>query len=482
MILEIKNLHLGGILDGHYQTNYNSLMFMSGMDPFSERGVLQNSRAMAKEQTTTNGVNAMVACSDGNVYMFTSGGEVIQRTPSPVYTTVYSGGGGGWGSAAILNAFEHIGYLYIATGANLYRWQIGAAWAFGVGVTLVGAFTAADALYKPMIQKFDTLYIGDGRYVAQVGSTGTFTANAFDLTSTWRITCLGETSREIVIGTTTPTNTTSRSRVFMWNTYSTLCSESYLVNDGACNAIFSVNGSIVVSAGYQGSFYQLSNYQLQRIKQLPLRNLQSSGWEYDTSAQCTILPNSVFYKDGMAYFGISSVGGSPNVTWQGVYAFGSKFAGDPPILSFPYQPSTSTLSIDIKACCTTNTGQVLIAWTDRAGSAGSGVDTYYTGVARDSGFRLQTGFIVLDRRYHTNVKVTVAYRTLPTGWSVSGSVIAIDETIYDLNFINDDLRRLLVAEVHVSNIDTFSISIGLASGSLSATAFAIESIIIETDI
>jgi len=484
MILQLKDFHLGGILDGHYQTNYNSLMFMNGMDPFSEKGVLQNSRALAKESTSTiaSTVNAMVPCSDGNIYMFGSFGEVWKRTPSPVYSLEYSGGGGGWGGASILNAFEHIGYIYIATGANLYKWQIGSAWTFGVGITLVGAFTAGDTLYKPVLAKFDTVYVGDGRYIASVGPTGTFTANTLDLTSSWRITCLGETSREIVIGTTTPTNTTSRSRVFIWNTYSPLCSESYIVNEGACNAILMVDGSVVVSAGYQSSFYQLSNYQLKRIKQLPLRNMQSSGWEYDTTAQCKIFPNSVFYKDGMAYFGLSSNGGSTNVTWHGLYSFGSKYAGDPTIVVMPYQPSQSTLSIDITACCTTNTGQVIIAWSDRAGSAGSGVDTYYSGVARDSGFKIQTGFIVLDRRLKQNVKVTIPYRTIPSGWTVGGFIVTVDETTYGLEFINDDSRRLLVASVHVQDIDTFSVSISLSSGSLSATAFSIESIIIETDI
>lgn len=106
MILQLKDFHLGGILDGHYQTNYNSLMFMNGMDPFSEKGVLQNSRALAKESTSTiaSTVNAMVPCSDGNIYMFGSFGEVWKRTPSPVYSLEYSGGGGGWGGASILNA------------------------------------------------------------------------------------------------------------------------------------------------------------------------------------------------------------------------------------------------------------------------------------------------------------------------------------------------------------------------------------------
>ena len=481
-VITLKDFHLGGILDGHYQTNQNSLLWMQGFDAFSEKGILQTSRKLAKDSgsSITGVVNQMVMCSDGTTYIFMAGGAVWQRTSTPVYTNVYSGGGGGWGSNDILNAAEHNGYIYIATATTLYKWQIGTAWTFGAGVTSVGSFTAGDGLYHPMLQKIDALYIGDGRYIAQVGATGTFTANAFDLTGTWRITCLGETSREVVIGTTTQTNTTGRSRLFTWNTYSPLCSESYLVNEGKVNAIFNVGGSIVISAGYSCAFYQVSNYQLEKIKQLPLRNNQATGWDYESAgSSLEVLPNSIMCKDGRVLFGLSTVSGSSNATWLGVYSFGSSFAGEPPVITMPYITSTNTQSMRITSIVMTPLNTILVAWVDASNST-YGIDTYASGIGRETTCLLSTGFFALDRRISGSVTVSIPYRSIPSSWTVSGNILTVDETTYTLSFEDDSVHKCIKSQVKVQDLDTFKIEVSI-SGSATGTAWAIESIIIETE-
>ena len=61
-------------------------------------------------------------------------------------------------------------------------------------------FTVTNDTYHPMIESNQTLYIGDGYYTTSV-EDGTFTADALDILTPCRVTCLSEYDIDLLIGT-----------------------------------------------------------------------------------------------------------------------------------------------------------------------------------------------------------------------------------------------------------------------------------------
>lgn len=476
-VITLKDFHLGGISQSCYQQSSNTLFRMNGMDVHGEHGILKTSPALSKQSgsTVANKVNKLVSCSDSSCYAFSNGGKVYKRTFGGTYSEAYDGTGR-WTTGDILDAEEFNGYIYIATASTLYRWQIGAAWS-AVGVTVVGSFTVGDTAYHPMLKKQQELYIGDGKYIAVVDSALTFTATGLNLGQSWRITCLGETPTEVIIGTTTPSNSSGNARVFVWNTYSENVSSSYVVQDSIVNAIMYIDDSIIASAGTQGALYEIAGFRARRIKQIPLG--AKTSWMYDATAKCTVYANSVFYINGIPHFGVSYFGAASQIP-LGIYSFGGT-EGAPPVLTMPYIPSpfaTNPLHMVVTACTYTYDNKLLVAWNDtQAGTYG--IDENLT--SRNNSILISTGWVVPDRRVLTSCKVTIAYRNIPSDWSISATVYNNAESSYSAELRKDSTRNILEGFVNVPNLDSFRVEI---TGTTPATSsgFDIESIIIETDI
>lgn len=475
-IFTLNNFHLGGLSQACYQTNMNSLYRMNGFDVHGEHGIIKTSPAMAKQSGSlfTTQINKIVSCSDGNAYFFCNGGYVMKRTNGGTYSQVYDGTGR-WTTGNVIDAEEFNGYIYIATAGTLYKWQIGSTWD-AVGVTVVGAFTAGDTTYHPMIRKFRELYIGDKQYIAVVDSSGTFTASGLNLGSSWRITCLGESPSEIVIGTTTPSNFSGNAKVFTWNTYSTNVSSEYVVQDSIVNAIMYVRNSIVVSTGTQGALYEISGYRAQRIKQIPLAT--KSSWLYSPSSKCKVYANSVAYLNGIAHYGVSFVSDNSPIP-LGIYSFGG-VEDAPVVLTQPFVLSpTNQLKLTISAAAFVYDNQYLVAWKDEV--AGTyGVDE--SGTSRCKDVLLGTGWFVVDRRLLTSCKVTLAYRNIPDSWTLSATVYNSAETSFGVDFRQDAGRKLFTGLTTVPNLDAFRVEITAPSAPATSSGFDVEAIIIETDI
>jgi hypothetical protein len=84
MDVSFQDINLGGIADSLYQGTKNSVSAMVGIDIHSEPGIIKVNQRLTKESgtTVTDFVTTMVPCSDGNTYMFGTGGNIYKRDSS----------------------------------------------------------------------------------------------------------------------------------------------------------------------------------------------------------------------------------------------------------------------------------------------------------------------------------------------------------------------------------------------------------------
>lgn len=125
--ISLNNWNLGGISESRILGMRDESMYkMVGTNVHDDVGLLKNNRRLVKDSgATVDGfVKQIVACSDGNAYLFSStSGKVWKRTSAGVYSLAYTTDSD-VGDDNILGAAEYDGFLYWATQNYLYRIQV----------------------------------------------------------------------------------------------------------------------------------------------------------------------------------------------------------------------------------------------------------------------------------------------------------------------------------------------------------------------
>lgn len=122
----LNSWNMGGISESRILGENDRAMYkMVGTDVHSQVGLLKNNRALAPISTDVidGFAKRMVACSDGNVYAFSSTSGKIWKYASGVFTLVYTANSP-VGDDNIIGACEYNNYLYFATQNYLYRIQV----------------------------------------------------------------------------------------------------------------------------------------------------------------------------------------------------------------------------------------------------------------------------------------------------------------------------------------------------------------------
>ena len=190
--IETKNLNFGGIADSDYLGNENSVAEMVNCDIHSESGLIKANQALTKDSASVVDelCLAEVACSNGSTYFFGDSGGIFERESNGDWTdrgTIAPAAG----SAKVLSAKEHQGFIYYATQNRLGRIAVPAAGGSWAGRSDNWAtFGVGDDTFHPMKEVNLVLYVGDGNQVAQVDA-GSFSANALDIKTPLRISALG---------------------------------------------------------------------------------------------------------------------------------------------------------------------------------------------------------------------------------------------------------------------------------------------------
>lgn len=449
--ISFNNFNNGGIADSDYIGPKGSMSDLWGFDIHSEVGVLKVNQALTKDSgvTVDDLVNAGVASSDGNTYLFGStNGKVWKRTSAGVYT-LQATVAPAVGAIGILDAKEYQGFIYYATQNRLGRWQLGTAWA--TRNDNFQTFTNGDALWHPMLILNLVLYIGDRNFIAQVDA-GVWSANALDISNPLRIKCLGQLGTDLLIGTFVSSNIVE-TQIYRWNTWSVSFSNSDPIPEIGINAFLPIDNGVIVNAGTKGNLYIYNGSTLESYKQI------KGLWD-NTTNKATVNPNAGLNFNGLPIFGLSTALGSP--CNMGIYSLGRANRNYPMVLNGEQGISTGNLNnVEIGAIISTG-DTYLVTWRDTNSGTIFGVDVLDL-TRKYTDPYVTTRIIIVERMIMSNYNViNVAYRSLPASTSIRiykkvnhGAF----EEITGADCQNDVDRKVYMTEVDINNATTLQVKI-----------------------
>lgn len=262
-------------------------------------------------------VNSRIYCLDdvGDLYRSTDDGDTW--TKLNVQSTSGAAGNG-------LMVWK--GYLFIARNVSLD--VFGALNA--VTATLGWQSLASDYYHTMFVAQNDVLYIANGRYLASVtekvgttfdpanSATYSYTQQALDLPSGYRIKCMAELREKLLIGTFKGDGITPKYRsadVFPWDLASSSYNQPIRFNMNGVNAMININNQVFVQAGDRGEWFLTNGLVSQEIRELPtdLVNLQG---DFATRQE----PGAVMQHKGSMYFGMGSNAAGTTFSPQGIWS------------------------------------------------------------------------------------------------------------------------------------------------------------------
>lgn len=438
---------MGGIADSDYLGGEGSVAEMVGFDIHSVGGLLKVNQKLTKSSgiTVDDFVKASVSCSDGNSYHFGStNGKIWKKTAAGTWsleaTAIPAAG-----SAGITGAHEYQGYIYYAMQNRLGRWQIGTAWSTRNDNFAI--FTNGDADFHPMRIVNLVLYIGDGKFVAQVDA-GTFSANALDIAAPLRIKSLGRYSTDLLIGTFVNNNVTE-TELFRWNTWSVSFSASDPIPEVGINCFLPMDNFTLVNAGTKGNLYLYNGSDLE-----PYKTIKG---EWGSTNKAVVHPNAAFNFHGLPLFGVSQQTGAP--LNFGVYSLGRTNRNYPFVLNHEYVISTGNKA-NIEIGSIIGTGDTfLVSWKDTNSGTVYGVDELDLS-NKFSGAYFITRVIMVEREKLSNYKgVDVPYRLLPTGTTIAIEAKMNHGSFVPYASVADSDRNVQAAQVDLSEGSTTQVKV-----------------------
>jgi hypothetical protein len=303
-------------------------------------------------------------------------------------------------------------------------------------------YTSADTENHFMIEQNGVLYISDRNYVHQVEKvvgTDVFSSFALDVPQPYKITTLGKSGTDLLIGTKI-TNAVNDSGIFVWNGWSLSYTANDNVKEVGVNAFIDGDNYTLASVGTNGNLYLYSSGRLELYKTIP--------GEYSPTKTCTVNPYATANFQGLPLFGLSNVTGNPAL--QGIYSYGSKKANFPFVLNLEFPISkrdgTNLLLAGIKIGAIVVVGNdIFCSWDD--GGSSVGVDKLDYSNKLESAY-LETTLIMPDRSILGKFnKYICCYKSLPTG-SLFDVKYKKNHAVdwVSLGLVNDDIRKLMYKE------------------------------------
>lgn len=407
----IDQMNLGGVADSPYMGSPKSVASVVGLDLHAIPNLTIVAQALKKDsETTITDLVKILPCSDGNTYFFgQTSGTVWKRTSGGTYSNLGTVSPAA-GAVGILDAYEFNGKIYYAMQNRLGQWDFTGA--FSGRNDNFATFANGDAVNHPMFYMLSTLYIGDGKNLAQVDKNATFTNNALSFTIPIEITALGKQANDLLV-CCSPTNNTTDSHVYRWNTWSVQTTYDYLVPETSINAIFTSDADVFLQAGLAGRFYRLNGQVFTMMKQIP-SNFPTT---YSNTQQSQVYYPAVTKFQGLALFGVSSVTGDPS--YEGVWAVGSRGDLYPNIFTLPFPISTGNLQKVVIWSMAVSGSNLFVSWKDTNSGTVYGVDII------DYSNKFTAPFFETRVIKYSKVwldifkKIVVNYQSLPTNTGIN---------------------------------------------------------------
>lgn len=453
----LSNWNLGGLSSSKYQGAENSAYKLVGLDLHSEPGVIKTHQKLTKESGTTidDMVLKILPCSDGKTYAFGStNGKIWERTSLGVWSLVATCG---LASPGIFDAVEDQGYIYYMSAANVGRWQIGTAWS---GKTDNWAtFTEGNTSYHPIKKLNLIVYIGDGRYVAQIAD-GVFTGNALDIKSGYAICSLGQYDTKLLLGTIVNENI-NRTEILLWDTYSESFTSSDPIPELGVNAFFDTDNQILVNCGKKGNIYSYNGGILSEVNRI------QGNWIVGNNAK--VYNNAVTNYGGLPLFGVSNIANNPCLC--GVYGLGGYSNSFPQVMSLDYvisQDKTSDISI---GAMTIVNDTLLVSWQD---GTTYGIDKLDSSNKYNNAY-IETRVMQFPRELRMTIKeIYTLVRLLPANCQILMYASVNNGAYTALPILKDDGRGIFYATAELR--DVYNLQLKIISQSYQNTAPEIEGI------
>lgn len=471
--IPIEEFNKGGLADSKWSGVKNSFYKLTGVDPHSKPGLLSVSQKLTKIASTganeiTEFCKARVVSSNGRVYFFSSeSGKIWEIDTAGAITLVLTTTAAA-GEVKCLGACEYQGYIYWATQSRLHRIKAtdaeGASeWSANKALNWA-TFTNTDLLFHPMHVNTgnQVLYIGDANYVAQVDA-GTFSANALDLATPYRIKSLGQLGTDLLIGTWV-SDVITQTQIFRWNTWSVSFTGSDIIPEVGINAFIPTDNFVLVQAGLAGNIYSYNGEQLVLYKKIP--------GDYSPTKYGSVNPNAVGNLNGDILMGFSNGAGDP--CDSGVYRMASYDAKYPVIMDFPYPISERTsgelvtTGVEIGAIAVAGFN-VYVSWKRTASGP-----TYTYGIDKiDYSAKLEKAYIetrvmhIKREEFSTIDSIVVNYQEIPANCGLDISIsknYAAYETLTDIV----DTSRLISTIARGDEATTLQVKIGFTVSSNNA--------------
>ena len=420
---EQKPLVINAPREGLSQSPHVGFGSVTNLDIYSEPGVAKLNNILVKKSGATVTDYPWWIVQDpttpANFYALDNDGVVYNSTDSgATWASLSDRGGNGQGLAIWKD------YLFVAetTTIDVYGPLSGAA-AWTDNFKTIDS----DTLWHPMfISKNDgKLYGGAGRYVFSLdensgqtfapGTAGTFTftAQALDLPTSYRIKCIEELGNNLMLGTWQGTNIYDIrvAYIFPWDRSSVSFGQPVQMSEYGVHAMKNTGNSLVVLAGIGGTIFRCDGVNAYPIGQLPQ---DLSGGKY-----LEFYPGSIANFKNKVFFGVGQ-GGTTAIAGMGVYSLYQTGRGN--ILNLEHLVSTlsdgSATPLKPTSLLPVNQDTLLVGWRD---DSAFGIDkttnTSYAYTTDYSGFFESPLYVVgspKSQRTFTTVEFLLA-KELATG-------------------------------------------------------------------
>lgn len=348
------NKFYGGISTSSKRGIDGAVSWLQGNNFRDDPDLLQPNLAMSKvSSTNVTGLVKWFTHYDkaGTItyYAIDDGGKIYSSASNwtSLQTTANCSGQG----LAVFN-----NYLYYAQNAQLGRYgDLSGSPSFTDNYQVLNS----DTLWHPLKVFLNKLCVGNGRTLATLDDTATWTSAAITLPIGWKIKCLEVKGDFLYIGAWKGTNITDfeEGAIFAWDGTSTTWNSVEFINESGVNAMLNYNDTLFIWAGTRGNIYQYANGIFYKIKKVPFIGYGKTSEVY---------PGAVASFNGFPHFG--GAGSTTSTTmYNGVYTWGQAEKNYPMVLNYDYPISTGTLrgsTLAIGAIYAASPTKLYVGWKD----------------------------------------------------------------------------------------------------------------------
>lgn len=435
-------------------------------------------------------MTAMWPYTRDRIFVCSSSGDIyeLDLDGTPAVTNVHTRAPAA-GSANCYNMMYFNGVIYYAMEDRLGSYTI-ATNTYNDNFATFTRGTSQDL--HPMRIVNDTLYIGDSDLLAQVDSTGAFTANALDVEPDFEITCLGEANNQILIGTRSKRNGTtfnepkhSYSKVYRWNTSSVSFDTAVRVPEDRIAAFLTVEGGgiYMLTMGAKIKIYGYGEPDPGLLMELPTGVI-----DMEPSRQMVFYPMCAHTYAGVTYFALGDIQSTAGYS-RGIYSFRAKEAGVQPTVQLEYSFSGYAAGDNPEFYCVASLPNTMLLWswkqTANAAIKANGVDYVSTisSVVVFRNYEIWTGVLRDGRLLNKDFRVWVpmaimGLTTTAVLTAVANGGIGTGATTTMINLVKDDQRNMFYTDRTIPPCASLQLQVSITEPSAGVIGSAVEGIYI----